>query len=402
MLNGRINWFPGPVDCVFQLGFCSSLREYLGYDSPGSLDLPVNLSIHRHLRWLLSLLPPLLLASATLGQGPKYSVFELDSLRGGDSFAIAMNLNGEIVGRSGRLHGTETQAFIWTPAKRIEVLSIGAASSNSRATGINRAGVVVGYRESIDSMRAFLWSRRDGFIELGTLPGDTSSKALGINDAGQVIGSSSGPSGSHAFLWSPGTGFRDLGTLPGGQLSEARGINSLGHVVGSSDSRNGSRAFLWTSETGLEDLGTLPNDTSSVAYSINDAGQVVGSSSGPSGVRAFLWSRSTGMRDLGALAGANYTEAYAINNDGYVVGISGSSAGTCAFIWTPAAGIRDLNPLLPQQFELVLAGALDINDHGLILAFGSQKRQLISDRNLEHGFHASPNRMFLLSPTAKP
>ena len=377
--------------------FNSAAPEHV---SRTSLDLPPTFGMHCHVRWFLGSLLTVLSASAALGQSPTYSFLELDGLRGGDSFAVAINLKGEIVGRSGRLHGTETRAFIWTPAHRIEALSMGAASSNSRATGINNVGVVVGYGESIDSMRAFHWSRRDGFVDLGALPGHMSSKALAINDAGQVVGSSSGPSGAHAFLWSPSTGFFDLGTLPGGELSEARGINRHGHVVGSSDSRDGNRAFLWTPETGMEDLGTLPNDTTSVAYSINDAGQVVGSSSGPSGVRAFLWSRTTGMRDLGALPGANYSEAYAINNDGYVVGISGSSTGTSAFIWAPAAGMRDLN--LPQQFELVLAGALDINDHGLILAFGSQRRQLISDRNLEHGFHTSPNRMFLLSPTAKP
>jgi probable HAF family extracellular repeat protein len=348
------------------------------------------------------------LSAAVLAQSGAYSVIEMEGLSGGNSVAMDINLNGDVVGRSGRLHGTETRAFLWTPQAlqvplrsrvqgKTQALSLDDASANSRATGINNRGVIVGYGETNDSMRAFLWSRRGGYVDLGALPGDKSSKAEAINEAGQVVGSSSGPQGQFAFLWTPGSGFRNLGALPGGQLSEARGINNQGHVVGSSGSTSGTHAFLWT-PAGMEDLGTLPNDTSSVAYAINDSGQVVGSSSGPFGVRAFLWTRSSGMRDLGALPGSTYTEAYSINGSGQVVGISGTSAGTRAALWIPGATPRDLNSLLPQEFELILAGATEINDRGWILAFGSHMREVTSDRSVEHGQHTSPSRMFLLTP----
>ena len=366
-------------------------------------------STHRLVTCLLGLTSALLLCTAVFAQSGAYIAIEMEGLRGGNSVAMDINLNGEVVGRSGRLHGTETRAFLWTPRPtlvplrpegRTQALPLGGASSNSRATGINNHGVVVGYGETSDSMRAFLWSRRGGYVDLGAPPGDKSSKAEAINDAGQVVGSSSGPQGQYAFVWTPGSGFRNLGALSGGQLSEARGINNQGHVVGNSDSRNGSHAFLWTPDTGMEALGTLPNDTSSVAYAINDSGQVVGSSSGPFGVRAFLWTRSSGMRDLGALPGASYTEAYSIDNSGQVVGISGTSAGTQAFLWAPGLGLRDLNSFLPHEFELILAGALEINDRGWILAFGSRMREVTSDRTVEHEQHTSPSRMFLLYPNA--
>ncbi len=81
-----------------------------------------------------------------------------------------------------------------------------------------------------------------------------------------------------------------------------------------------------------------------------------------------------------------------------VVGISGTgTVGTRAFLWTSDAGVRDLNPLLSQGLALILAGALDINDSGWILAFGSEEQEVMSDSTLEHGLHASPNRIFLLT-----
>lgn len=370
-------------------------REFLGTPTRRFL-MPTSM-------WMLSIFIVILFTTSALAQSSPYSVLEMSGLRGGNSFATDVNMTGEVVGRSGRLHGTETHAFIWTSARNTEALQLGAVSKNTRATAISNQGLVVGFGETSDSMHAFLWSQKDGYEDLGTLPGDSSSKAQAINDVGQVVGSSSGPRGQHAVLWKKGLGFLDLGTLPGGQISEARGINNLGEVVGNSDSSGGSHAFLWTPDLGLEDLGTLPNDRTSVAYAINDAGQVVGSSFGASGVRAFLWTRSAGMRDIGGLAGASYTEAYSINTVGQVVGISGTSqSGTRAFIWTPKTGTRDLNDLVPKDFELRLSGALHINDRSWIVVFGNTRRELISDRSLEHGQHTSPNRIFLLTPNSTP
>ena len=105
--------------------------------------------------------------------------------------------------------------------------------TQSFAYGINNSGQVVGYSDtSSGNQHAFLYS--GGVMQdLGTL-GGTSSGANGINNSGQVVGGSFPSSGhGHAFLYSGGV-MQDLGTLSGRAGSGANGINTSGQVVGSS------------------------------------------------------------------------------------------------------------------------------------------------------------------------
>src|SRR4051794_1206929 len=105
-----------------------------------------------------------------------------------------------------------------------------AGESDTRATGINAAGQVVGFEfDPDDVFRAYIW-KNGVFTHLGSLA-DGDTKAFAINDVGQVVGSSMNAGGKlRAFRWTNGS-MAGLGTLGGGE-SVAFGINNSGHVVG--------------------------------------------------------------------------------------------------------------------------------------------------------------------------
>jgi probable HAF family extracellular repeat protein len=217
--------------------------------------------------------------------------------------------------------------------------------------------------------------------DLGTL-GGRDSNATGINRAGQVVGYAEfNPASltSRAFLYSNGV-MRDLGTL-GGSVSIANGINDAGQIVGRSTIRGDTadHAFLYSNGF-LQDLGTLGGN-SSVATAINNLGQVVGYSDTATETHAFLYSDGM-MRDLGTLGGIS-SQALALNNSGEVVGFSTTATGTQrAFLYSTGVMI-DLNSLLPPDSGWQLLGATGINDSGQIVGNGVINGQT-------HGFLLTP------------
>lgn len=249
---------------------------------------------------------------------------------------------------------------------------LGAFHRESRATGINARGQIVGesaIRPGEFRTHAFRWS--DGALrDLGTLGGD-SSAALGVNDRGQIVGESatSGNHASRAFLWESGE-MRDIGTLGG--LSDARAVNDRGRVVGSSMAYVNCpeahricpevHAFAWRNGT-MRDLGTL-GGRSSRAFDVDTHGRIVGGSEiRNDSFRAFLWEDGE-MRNLGTLGG-DHSRALAINDRGQVVGESRTeSDNQHAFLWEDGK-MRDLGSLGGYST------ALDINDRGRIVG-GSQ------------------------------
>ena len=119
--------------------------------------------------------------------------------------------------------------------------------NNSFAQGINNRGQMVGFAETPDTdpncecpiIHAFLWNESI-LHDLGTLGGRNSAAGMaGVNPEGQVVGSaetetvdSNNPPllESHAFLWQKGV-MNDLDTL-GGNNSTANAIDSQHRVVG--------------------------------------------------------------------------------------------------------------------------------------------------------------------------
>jgi probable HAF family extracellular repeat protein len=230
---------------------------------------------------------------------------DLGTLGGSDSYALAVNRAGLVVGRSRTVSGAY-HPFLWDGTMH----NLGSLGGNdSYAYDINDAGVVVGFgRTASNNWHAFVW---DGTVrDLGTLGGGYSF-AWAINDAGQIAGSAlTASSGERAFLWD-GT-MHNLGTLggayssPGGgslwdlRMPGTKSINNAGQVVGRSRTASGGyHPFLWDGT--MHDLGTLGGDDSR-AMAINDAGQAVGSSMLASGEsHATLWRILTPVEQVQAI-----------------------------------------------------------------------------------------------------
>src|SRR4029077_19450958 len=178
---------------------------------------------------VLILVPP----ECALGTS-RYRWVEIASLPAGSGIIHGLSDNGDVVGRSGYLHGTKTRAFVQTAGGTTEQIDVLPGGENSRALAMNNYGQVVGYSNTQTSIRAFLLSHETGVQDLGTLPGDSGSKAYAINDANQIVGSSSGAGGIRAFLWTKNGGMREINGLPGADYTEALAINRSGQIVGAS------------------------------------------------------------------------------------------------------------------------------------------------------------------------
>jgi probable HAF family extracellular repeat protein len=335
----------------------------------------------------------LLLILVPIVRAQHYAITDLGTLPGDTaSLAWGMNSSAMVVGGSA---GNGIHGFFWTSTSGLLSLDCG----ESFADAINDNGQVVGSCGPTSSNEtAFLWTLTGGMQNLGRLPGSAFSGGNGINDAGQVVGTSnygSIPSSNylHAFLWTSAGGMEDLGTLPGGTFSLGNAINGAGQIVGYSgfDSSSGYHAFVWTRSRGMQDLGALPGGTFSEAGAINDFGQIVGSSDsgaspGPGNTRAVLWTGSS-IRDLGLLPGASYSFATSINNAGQIVGESGPrhKNSSRAVIWGKDGHIRDLNTLICRNAGWVLLSARAINAMGQIAEYGTINGQT-------HAFLGNPSQ----------
>ena len=219
-----------------------------------------------------------------------------------------------------------TRGAYWPPsnpvATDLETLWPGNTSATSIATGINKAGRIVGQADaSAGVYRAFrtIWSAAgtEGYPiiqpfsyglhqsdDLGTL-GGSSSFGQAIAESGAVVGGAQIANGSwHAFLCGPDPNdisnarkiilADDLGTL-GGNSSQALAIDANGNfVVGNADTAAGSGMFIhYCGEKTMRALApmTYPmvgwSGTSPIGV-IKD-GRIGGNGANPSGVyRNFL------------------------------------------------------------------------------------------------------------------
>jgi probable HAF family extracellular repeat protein len=153
----------------------------------------------------------------------------------------------------------------------------------------------------------------------------------------------------------------------------AQGINNRGQAVGySGNCTTALHAVLWENGAAfpLPDLG---HARSNIAFAINDRGQIVGQVRSADGTTrvAALWQNGA-LTNLGILPGDFGAFATGINSRGQVVGSTNDSKlnWSRAFIWQDGV-MTDLNTLIPDDSNLFLIAASNINERGQISGMAS-------------------------------
>jgi len=329
--------------------------------------------------------------------GPiQYTVTNLGTLGGSQSWAYALNNHGQVVGYASTVTGYE-HAFLWQNGGMTDMGTLGG--STSRTNSINNSGQVVGYSQNTQgNTLGFIW-QNGGMLGLGTL-GGIQSYANAVNDSGQVIGYAYDQTNQYqrACLWQPGGGMIDLtANLPSQSQhsvsnSNANGINNLGQVVGTAYIYNYQVSsyqqcgIYWEPTYGYSSYAEI--GPAFYPYDINNLGQVVGNF-GSGDYNAFVWDLAGGTHSLGPPpSGQTASLARAINDQGEAVGYCWGNAPTVAFVWKQGVGMVDLNTMIGKEtanWSLYLA--FDINNNGQIVGYGTYK---------------GANRGFLLTPEVVP
>ncbi len=247
-------------------------------------------------------------------------VVNLGTLGGNESFSIAVNNRGQVVGLAenatpdsfGLGFGQQARAFLWERGLMRDLGTLGGP--DAFAIDINDRGQILGVSfinsipdptTGVPTLDGFLWENGK-MIDIPDPLGGTQISPYYLSERGQVIGNANLAGDNfeqarHPFLWKEGT-FTDLGTF-GGTIGDAIKINDAGQIVGDASFADTTyHAALWQNGS-ISDLGTIGDDLCSLALDINSRGQAVGWSGvcDESAPRPFLWDKSAGMVDLNTL-----------------------------------------------------------------------------------------------------
>jgi probable HAF family extracellular repeat protein len=214
---------------------------------------------------------------------------DIGTIGGQETSCAGINNSGQITGWSKTASG-QFHAFLYAGGSMQDLGTLGDDDTfECFGTGINDAGVVVGYTVfAAIGLLHHAFVLRDGRIEdLGVIGGDN-SQAFAINVHGDITGATTTAPATEmsAFLYSQGV-MRSIG--PAG--STGRGINASRWVVGELRSCNvvgddpEIHGFLYDGRS-LHDLNGLLDDSGkgwvvNNANGINDAGQIVGTARAP-------------------------------------------------------------------------------------------------------------------------
>src|SRR5262245_46663413 len=184
-----------------------------------------------------------------------YTVTDLGTLGGSESYPVAINAAGQVVGTSWVANLHDLHGFLFSGGAMTDVGTLGGSRSYGNA--INAAGHVTGTASTADDYweHAYVFAN-NAMTDLGTLGGSWSI-GYAINASGHVAGISTIPGDIvvHAFLYRDGF-MTDIGTL-GGTNAYAYAINDAGQATGESwTTTNGSNAFLYSNGV-MTDLGNL-------------------------------------------------------------------------------------------------------------------------------------------------
>ena len=288
-----------------------------------------------------------------------------------NSRATDINKDGVVTGDYA-VNTTSTRGFL-NRGKGVVYLGAGGASSN--AVAINDQGQVLGqWTTAAGQQRGFIYyagTRRD--IGIGIIPGRT-TRYTDINNGGFIIAQGEVPgsfAGPHSFLRAPDGKFTAIGTLPfKDPITYANAINNHNTIAGASGPltfpEQPLRAFTWSNGVmrNLGDFGWTPN----YGEAINDCGQITGSMSVPNFIHnriAFLYGHGRLIDIDGRLATVERDSGgTGINCHSHVVGSSNHLSG---FVYR-GKRMQSLNALIDPKLQWDIFSPQAINDAGQIAA----------------------------------
>ena len=332
------------------------------------------------------------------------------SLQGGivgDSYALGINNNGDIVGKAS-FAGLDTHdyhATLWSGGVANDLGTLGLESS---ASSINDSGVIAGKA----FVTTFPTDFKAALFSIGADPVNihpydiaysvSSWSGIGdINNSGKMVGSLSTDYYDRLpILWSDSETYTilDAGPLNNGN---AHRINNLGQVTGliavnKYDSQGNylgwfPEAAFWDADGTLTPLGTF-DGKHCFTGGLNDLGQVpVNVDNGNAYERwTYVWQDGAIGERLADLGGG-LTDVHAINSDGLIVGTATTADGEKHAVLWQAGEIIDLNDLVSGT-DLILEYASDINEQGQIIGWGVR----------DDGTATGQTVAFLLSPNLTP
>jgi probable HAF family extracellular repeat protein len=333
------------------------------------------------------------LGTYAIASAATYTVTDLGTLGGTQSFPTAINARGDIVGYSSLAGDSAVHAFLYESrhGRMIDLDPRGTAAS-SLALDINDHGRIAGQisvaGNNVNASHAALFVR-GRVIDLGTPPGFASASAGAINHAGDTLIGARVTINSvqvNGFLLHHGHTIA-LPIIPLGLNDRRQVAGALGQLLFPSS----LRAVVLDRNGMFEPLPGLDSQLSSAANAINARGDVVGTYTAVDGsTRGAFLERDSVFTDLGTLPGA-IPVAVALNSHDQVVGTAlafSTVFGQHAILYDARLDppMQDLNDLIPPDSGIELDAATAINDRGSIVCVGTVNGQSL------------PNRAFLLTP----
>lgn len=340
----------------------------------------------------------------------RYDVIDLSGLRRDESIPVAVNNNGDVIGRTNRFRsGTKEyqspKGFLWENGRVTNLKTIAPKS-------INDHGWIVG-REVV-AENATLSDRQRDLALPPEFPIVNYTALCDINNSNTIVGWLQLPLDAPysdrvrnaAFLCEE-AGFRYLEIEDGCVMSEAVKVNDAGCAVGhfkrppvEGGLTHSAVAAIWDNAA-LCKIEPMPGFNETYALDVNDCGQVLcravvnrimdvlDRNLKPKVLTAeeltrpcfrqcaFIYSNDK-IKFLKSAHNPWWDVhiAHALNNHGQVVGTSGCgptlSEIPLAFLYENAE-FYDLNALIDSGIDWTLYSAVDINDHGQIVGTGEHQ-----------------------------